>query len=96
MISKLIKTGALAFAAGAVVGAAGAMWLMSESGQQVRDELRDLANQAKDKMQAYCDQIKQETEAVREAVAAMAKEAPAAEAEAEAEVAPKAEAKAKA
>ena len=82
MISKLIKTGALAFAAGAVVGAAGAMWLMSESGQQVRDELRDLANQAKDKMQAYCDQLKQEVDAVREAASAAVKEEVKPEAEA--------------
>ena len=82
MFNKILKAGALAFAAGAVVGAAGAMWLMSESGQQVRDELRDLANQAKDKMQAYCDQIKQEVDAVREAASAAVKEEVKPEAEA--------------
>ena len=50
------------FAAGAVVGAVGAMWLMSDKGEEVRGELRNLASQAKDKMQEYCEQLKQEKE----------------------------------
>jgi len=62
MFDKLIK-GALLFTAGAAVGAAGAMWLMSDSGKQVRGELRDLASQAKDKIQECYDQVKQEMEA---------------------------------
>lgn len=40
MFNNLIK-GALVFVAGAAVGAAGAMWLMSDSGKEVRDELRE-------------------------------------------------------
>ena len=62
MFDKLIK-GALLFTAGAAVGAAGAMWLMSDSGKQVRGELRDLASQAKDKIQECYEQVKQEMEA---------------------------------
>ena len=57
MFDRMIK-GALLFAAGAAVGAAGAMWLMSDQGKKVRGELRDLASQTKDKMQEYCEQAK--------------------------------------
>ncbi|MBR4432545.1 MAG: YtxH domain-containing protein [Paludibacteraceae bacterium] len=62
MIDRLIRS-TFAFAAGAAVGAAGAMWLMSDSGKETREELRKLASQAKDKIQQYCDQVKQEMEA---------------------------------
>jgi gas vesicle protein len=62
MIDKLIK-GALLFTAGAAVGAAGAMWLMSDSGKEVRGELRELAEQAKGKIQECCEKVKQEMEA---------------------------------
>jgi gas vesicle protein len=58
-----MKTGALLFVAGAAVGAAAAMWLMSDSAKELRNELRDYASQAKDKMQAYCDEMKQRIEA---------------------------------
>ncbi len=75
MFDKMIK-GALLFAAGAAVGAAGAMWLMSESGKELREELRDLATQAKDKVQECCEQIKEEVESVTKPAA----EEPAAEA----------------
>ena len=75
MFDKMIK-GALLFAAGAAVGAAGAMWLMSESGKELREELRDLATQAKDKVQECCKQIKEEVESVTKPAA----EEPAAEA----------------
>ena len=60
MVDKLIK-GALLFTAGAAVGA-GAMLLMSDSGKQVREELRNLASQAKDKFQECCEKMKQEVE----------------------------------
>ena len=62
MIDRLIRS-TFAFAAGAAVGVAGAMWLMSDSGKETREELRKLASQAKDKIQQYCDQVKQEMEA---------------------------------
>jgi len=75
MMSK-VKTGALLFVAGAAVGAAAAMWLMSDSAKELRGELRDLASQAKDKMQAYCDEMKQRVAEIQTAVT----EEPAAEA----------------
>ena len=59
MGNKLVK-GVLTFAAGAAVGAAGAMWLMSDSGKEVRDELNKLATQAKDKFKEYCEQLNQQ------------------------------------
>ena len=61
MFGNLIK-GAVLFTAGVAVGAAGAMWLMSDSGKEVRGELRDLAAQAKDKVQECCEKMKQEVE----------------------------------
>ena len=54
MFGKLIR-GAVLFTAGVAVGAAGAMWLMSDSGKEVRGELRNLASQAKDKVQECCE-----------------------------------------
>lgn len=61
MLDRLMKS-ALVFTAGAAVGVAGALWLMSDSGKEVRDELQDLAKQAKDKLQECKEQIKQEME----------------------------------
>lgn len=62
MFDRLIK-GALLFTAGAAVGAAGAIWLMSDSGKEMRGELRDLAEQALDKVHDCCEKVKQEMEA---------------------------------
>lgn len=62
MFGKLIR-GAVLFTAGVAVGAAGAMWLMSDSGKEVRGELRNFASQAKDKVQECCEKMKQEVEA---------------------------------
>lgn len=62
MFDRIMK-GALLFTAGAAVGIAGAMWLMSDSGKQTREELRDLAAQAQDKFQECCDKVKKEVEA---------------------------------
>ena len=62
MFDKLIK-GALLFTAGAAVGAAGAMWLMSDSGKEMRGELRNLAERAQTKIQECCEQVKKEMEA---------------------------------
>lgn len=62
MCDKLIKD-ALVFVAGAAVGAAGAMWLMSDSGKETRKQLSDLAEQAKNKIHECCEQVKQEMEA---------------------------------
>jgi hypothetical protein len=60
MEGKLFRT-AFVFAAGAAVGA-GVMWLLSDSGKEKREELRDLAMQAKGKIKERCDQLKQEME----------------------------------
>jgi len=38
------------------------MWLLSDSGKEKREELRDLAMQAKGKIKERCDQLKQEME----------------------------------
>ena len=62
MFDKLIK-GTLLFTAGVAVGVAGAMWLMSDSGKEVRGELQNLASQAKDKIQECREKVKQEMEA---------------------------------
>lgn len=61
MFDRLIKS-ALLFTAGAAVGAAGAMWLMSDSGKEMRGELRELAAQAKERIHECCDKVKQEVE----------------------------------
>ena len=61
MLDRLMKS-ALLFTAGAAVGVAGALWLMSDSGKEVREELQDLAQQAKDKIRECREQFKQETE----------------------------------
>ena len=62
MLNRLFKD-ALLFTAGAAVGITGAMWLMSDSGKEAREELKDLAAQAKDKLHECCEQVKQEMEA---------------------------------
>lgn len=61
MFDRLIKD-VLLLSAGAAVGAAGVLWLMSDSGKEVRGELRNLATQATDKIQACCEQVKQQME----------------------------------
>lgn len=61
MLGKLIKN-SLVFAAGAAVGA-GVLWLMSEDGKETREQLRDIADKAKQKMEEYYEQAKQEKEA---------------------------------
>lgn len=62
MFDRLIR-GVVLFTAGAAVGAAGAMWLMSDSGKEMRGELQNLAEQAKGKFQECCEKAKQEMEA---------------------------------
>ena len=61
MLDRLMKD-AFVFAAGAAVGAIGAMWLMSDAGKEARGEIRNLATQATDKIQECCEKIKQEME----------------------------------
>ena len=61
MLNKLIK-GALLLSAGAAVGAVGAMWLMSDSGKEMRENLSDLASQAKEKARQCYGKMKEEME----------------------------------
>lgn len=65
MIERLMKD-ALLLAAGAAIGAAGAMWLMSESGKEARGELLDLAKQAKDKLNECREELRQAAEKMEE------------------------------
>ena len=60
------------FAAGAAVGAAVALLLAPKSGEALREDLKDLAQDATKRAQDYCAQVKKDLE---EAVAAAEKEA---------------------
>lgn len=60
------------FAAGAAVGAAVALLLAPKSGEEMREELKDLAQDATKRAQDYCEQVKKDLE---EAAAAVKKEA---------------------
>lgn len=61
MLNKLIK-GALLVSVGAAAGVIGAMWLMSDSGKETRENLSDLASQAKEKIHQCCEKVKEEME----------------------------------
>lgn len=60
-MKNLIKT-TIVFAAGAAVGAAVAMLLTPKTGEEIRTQLRDLAEDAKKRAQDYCEQVKKEIE----------------------------------
>ncbi len=51
------------FAAGAAVGAAVALLLAPKSGEEMREELKDLAQDATKRAQDYCVQVKKDLEA---------------------------------
>ena len=51
------------FAAGAAVGAAVALLLAPKSGEEMREELKDLAQDATKRAQDYCAQVKKDLEA---------------------------------
>ena len=51
------------FAAGATVGAAVALLLAPKSGEEMREELKDLAQDATKRAQDYCAQMKKDLEA---------------------------------
>lgn len=51
------------FAAGAAVGAAVALLLAPKSGEEMRDELKDMAQDATKRAQDYCAQAKKDLEA---------------------------------
>ena len=58
-MSRLSKGLAL-FVGGAIVGAAAALLLTSKKGEEVRQELADLAAEAKKRAHQYCEQVKQD------------------------------------
>ena len=60
------------FAAGAAVGAAVALLLAPKSGEEMREDLKDLAQDATKRAHDYCEQVKKDLE---EATAAAEKEA---------------------
>ena len=60
-MNNLFK-GAAIFIGGALVGAAAALLLTSENVEKVREQIKDLAQDAKKKAQECCEQIKQEVE----------------------------------
>ena len=55
------------FAAGAAVGAAVALLLAPKSGEEMREELKDLAQDATKRAQDYCAQVKKDLEAAEAA-----------------------------
>ena len=57
-MSQLFK-GAALFIGGALVGAAAALLLTPKTGEEMRKELADLADEVKKNAQEYCEQLKQ-------------------------------------
>jgi gas vesicle protein len=75
-MSNLFK-GAALFVGGALIGAAAALLLTPKTGEEVRKNLADLAEDAKKHAQDYCERVKKElaeAEAAVEAAEAQAKE----------------------
>ena len=76
-MSNLIKSAAL-FIGGAAVGAAVAMLLTPKTGEEIRNEIADLAQDVKKNAQDYCEQLKKDlADAAVAAAAAAPQEAPA-------------------
>lgn len=75
-MSNLFK-GAALFVGGALIGAAAALLLTPKTGEEVRKNLADLAEDAKKHAQDYCERVKKElaeAEAAVEEAEAQAKE----------------------
>ena len=70
-MSQLFK-GAALFVGGALVGAAAALLLTPKTGEEVRKEIADLAEEAKKQAQNYCEQVKKEVAKAEAAVEAAA------------------------
>ena len=58
-MSNLFR-GAALFIGGALVGAAAAMLLTPKTGEEMRQQLADYADEAKKHMQEYCEQLKRD------------------------------------
>ena len=72
-MSSLSKGLAL-FIGGAIAGAAAALLLTPKKGEEVRQELADLAAEAKKRAQQYCEQVKQDLAEAKAAAEAEVKE----------------------
>ena len=70
-MSNLFK-GAALFVGGALIGAAAALLLTPKTGEEVRKEIADLAEEAKKQAQNYCEQVKKEVAKAEAAVEAAA------------------------
>ena len=57
IMNNFFKDAAL-FIGGALVGAAAAMLFTTEKGKEVRSQIADLANEAAERAQDYCEQVK--------------------------------------
>lgn len=58
-MSNLLK-GAALLVGGALIGAAAALLLTPKTGEEVRKDLADLADEAKKHAQDYCERVKKE------------------------------------
>ena len=58
-MNNLFK-GAALFIGGALVGATAALLLSPKNGEEMRQQLADYADEAKKRMQNYCEQLKQD------------------------------------
>jgi gas vesicle protein len=73
-MSQLFK-GAALFVGGALVGAAAALLLTPKTGEEVRKEIADLADEVKKNAQEYCEQAKQHLNEAKQHLEKKAKEA---------------------
>ncbi len=73
-MNNLFK-GAALFIGGALVGATAALLLAPKTGEEIRQQIANAADEAKQRMQDYCEQLKADL------AAANAPEQPAADAE---------------
>ncbi len=73
-MSQLFK-GAALFVGGALVGAAAALLLTPKTGEEVRKEIADLADEVKKNAQEYCEQAKQHLNEAKPHLEKKAKEA---------------------
>lgn len=58
-MKELIK-GAALFAGGALLGAAAALLLAPKNGEEMRNDLKNMAEEAKKQVRDYCEKLKQE------------------------------------
>ena len=73
-MKDFLKTACI-FAGGAAVGAAVAMFLTPESGKELREDARRLAGEAKNRLQNYYEQLRQNIDKAATEAAAATEEA---------------------